>query len=309
MINNSRGYTIVEILVTMVIVSIIIGIAFYSYNKLTVNLRSQSSSTESSMDKLVGLELVRLDIETAGYGIAVNETDPPVEWDNASGALVLRSTMNNTKSETFGWVFLKCQLGLQWNSSSVLALDERGDTTNNSLVFLDYRGKLAFSTSTSTTCPHDGHYIGYPIDSSVPSGCTNQTCTKIAYTLSSTQNLNTCAAGTKNLLRKVGSGNGTPVLNCVADWELRFGLDTDGDGGVDSVVDGTSIPTAHDDVRDQLKYISFYALVQNSQFDRNYNYGNNVTVDGITLSFPGSCTKCPNYHWKVINKTIKFMNL
>ena len=307
--NQAKGFTIVEILVTMVIVSSIIGIAFYAYNKLTVNVRSQSSSIEASMDKLVGLELFRLDIETAGFGIAVDESSPPVEWDTNSGALILRATMNNTNDDTLGWVFLKCQQGLSWDSGSVLALDERNEPSNDDLVFLDYRNKFAFSTNSSTTCPHDGHYIGYPVDTSIANGCTDQICTKITYTLSTTQNIDTCADGTKNLLRKVGAGSGTPILNCVADWELRFGLDSNGDGSVDSVVAGASLPTDPDDVRDQLKYVSFYALVQDSQYDRNYSYGNNTTIDGITLSFPTACTKCTKYHWKLIKKTVKFMNL
>ena len=308
---DSRGFTLVEILVTMVLLSAIIGVAFYGYNKMASSVRTESGSIESRMDKIVGLELLRLDIENAGLGVGTDESNLPVEYNATSQALTLRATMNNTNQSTYGWVFVNCKSGQNWNTSSVLMVDEREVTSNDNLVFIDYRRRYAFSVnSTSTSCPRNAHYVGYPINPS-STGCSNQICTQITYQLSTTQSLSTCAPGTKNLLRKVDGGAGNPILNCVADIDWKFGLDTDGDGGVDTVADGSGIPTTSSGVRSQMKYIIFYALVQNSTYDSSYNFGSsNVTVDnGVALSLPTGCTTCSNYHWKVIKKLVKLMNL
>jgi len=321
--NNDNGSTIIEIAVTMLIVSIAIGLAFYSFNRLTKSSRSESSRLEASMDKVVGLELLRLDIEHAGLGLGRDETCPAVRYivnpispdpcgDNSSvlsNALILRSTLNNSNSKTIGWISVDCQAGDAWINHIIT--DERKDQTVTDMVFLDYRERIAFSsTSGSTACPLDAHYIGYPVDSSLSNFCLNQVCTRIIYKLSSNQNLSGCATGTKNLLRTVGDGTGTPILNCVADFKVRFGLDTDGDGAVDNIVTGASLPTAQDTVRDQLKFLRFYALVQTSDFDPNYNFNGNVTIDSnVNLDFSSNCTECSHYHWKVIKKTIKFMDL
>lgn len=310
--NDQRGFTILEMAVTMLLVSAVIGIAFYAYNRLASAIQTQSGSVAGTMDKLVGLELFRLDVEHAGMGIATDESNPPVEINAKSGALILRSTINNTKQDTYGWVMVDCKAGLDWDSTSVLMLDERLVQTNDDMVFIDYRGRFGFTAGGSTTkCPRDAHYIGYPVDTSSSNGCALQTCAKITYALSAGQSLSTCAAGTRNLLRKVGGGSGIPILNCVADWELRFGLDTDGDGAVDSIVDGTGVPASPADVRKQIKYVSLYVLMQNSTYDRSYDYGSsNVTLDNsVVLAFPPGCGNCKHHHWKVIKKTVKFRNL
>jgi len=315
--HSETGFTMVEMLITMVIVSIVVGIAYYAYNKLATEVSNGSVSVEGAMDKIVGLELMRLDIAHAGFGIARDETCPPVRWISANdpsdpcdsdleNSLVLRSTMNNTNQSTMGWLLVECKENESWQNHIII--DEREVSTVNTIVFLDYRGQFGFSATSSTNCPRDANYIGYPVVGT--NECNVQTCSRVAYTLSTTQSLSLCADGTKNLLRKVGAGSGSPILNCVADWDLRFGLDTDGDGAVDTVSTGSGLPTTPADIRSQLKYISVYALIQAGNYDAKYNYGNNVTVDNnVTLTFPAGCTKCPNYHWKVLKKTIKLMNL
>lgn len=316
--NNQKGFTLVEILITMVLVSAIIGMAYYAYNRLATGITTESSSIQGAMDKIIGLELLRLDIEHAGFGISKEESCSPVRWIAALNSsdqcdpdiekgLILRSTLNNSNQKTLGWILVDCKQDESWLNHIIV--DERKQPTNN-VVFLDYRKHFAFSGNVTSKCPLDAHYIGYPVDTSVSSGCNVQTCTRIAYVLSSSQSLAQCAQGTRNLLRKVGGELGAPILNCVADWELRFGLDTDNDGAVDSVVLGTDLPSSPEEIRNQLKYISFYALVQEGNFDSTYDYGNNVTVDNdVVLTFPSDCPTCPNYHWKVIKKTIRLMDL
>ncbi|NPA95045.1 MAG: prepilin-type N-terminal cleavage/methylation domain-containing protein [Thermodesulfobacteria bacterium] len=318
--DSQKGFTLVEIAVTMLIVSAAIGMAFFAFNKLSTSSSRETMSVETSMDKVVGMELFRLDIEHAGFGIGLDESCPPVKYISALNAadvcdpdlqdsLVLRSTLNNTNSKTLGWLSVDCKAGDPW--ASHILLDERKNTTVNSLVFLDYQEKISFvAPSSATACPIDAHFIGYPVDTSSANSCKDQICSRIYYTLSSTQTLPKCAAGTKNLLRVVDNGTGSPVLSCVADLQFRFALDTNNDGIVDTVGDGTILPTNNDTLREQLKYITFYALIQDGPYDREYNYSSNVTVDsGVTLTFPTGCTNCSNYHWKVVKKTIKFMDL
>ncbi len=304
----SGGFTIVELLVTMTIVSSVMAIAYYAYTRLSSNISSEYASIETAMDKIVGLELLRLDVEHAGFGVAYDESNLPIQWSSSPNTLILRSTLNNSKTMTQGWLMADCVRGSLW--TSCITLDERKDTTNNSIVFLNYQGNLAFSANSSTLCPINAHFIGYPVDTTISNGCINQVCTQIRYRLSSNQPLSQCALGTSNLLRQVGGGSGVPIINCVADWEVRFGLDTDGDGTFDVDAMPASLPATRQSQRSQVKYIAIYLLVQSGRYDPNFNFGNNITLsNGITLSFPLSCSKCPNYRWKVIEKKIKFMGL
>jgi len=320
---SNKGFTLIEVLVTMIIVSVVISVSYYTFNQLLKNIRTEGHTVEATMDKIVGLELIRLDIEHAGYGISNDETCPVVRWRNSDDTcdsvtdgdnLILRSTLNNTNLKTFGWLVIDCESGDNW--SDHIVLDQRKDSSVNDLVLLDYRHQYAFTANgTSTSCPNSGNFIGFPFDDTGANACLGgQTCTRVVYTLSQSQPLESCQGDTRNLLRKVGNGNGVPVLNCVADWDVRFWLDTDGDGSADTVTSGASLPADASTVRNQLKAISIFALVQEGYYDPKYQFDGNVTVDDgnggdVTLTFPAGCTSCRNYHWKVIKLTTRCMDL
>ena len=315
--NRQAGFTIVELLVTMVLISAVMALSFYAYNRFVSKVRSGATAVEAGLDRAVGLELLRLDIEHAGFGIASDEPCAPVRWtdtsdacDNVTGeSLILRSTINSSQPDTFGWVTVSCASGDDWTDHIVM--DARRNTSVSDIVFIDYRGRWAFTKDASDlSCPRDGLYTGYPVDTSISNGCTTGVCARLIYALSQTQDLERCEPHTRNLLRKVGGGSGSPVLNCVADWTVRFALDTDEDGVVDIPSDdGTNLPSSPADLRAELKGISVYVLVQEGMYDSSYTFSGNTTVDGVTLTFPAGCTECNHYHWRVIKLFQRTMNL
>ena len=68
MINN-KGFSLVEMIVTMAIFVIVIAITGDAFNRVVSKALSQSKTTESNIAGVIGLELMRVDIESAGFGV------------------------------------------------------------------------------------------------------------------------------------------------------------------------------------------------------------------------------------------------
>lgn len=295
---DRKGFGLVEVLVSMTVLLIILGITYTSFNSLLKGFKRESKSIETQVEKSSALELVRLDIEHAGYGISANCSDKIMEL-NGTTSFIIRSTLNNTNEKTRGWVIRNCLT----NSTVV---DKREDTSNDDLVYLTLANKTFVANSDISSCPGSDVYIAFPYDSS-GDGCESdpQFCTKITYSLSSNQPLSKCHPGTYNLLRSVNSAAGTPILNCVADVALRFDLDTNNDGIVD-VTSASSLPSTNSALRSQLKNVKVYLLVQEGQEDKKYTFSGSTTIDGVTLSRPSNSD---HYRWKIIKLSIKPLNL
>ena len=294
------------------------GASYITYINLLKGFKSGSKEIESQIEKVVGLELLRLDLEHAGFGIGVDQTDLPLEWDETDKKLTIRSTLNNSNQQTFGWLMVNCSSG-SWPEDYV---DSRENTSNTNIVFLDVYSKNFVANMDFLTCPGSGIYLGFPVQDSVAdgtgNGCFTQWCNIITYSLSSSQNISTCNPNTQNLVRKTGSsalndGTGTPILNCVADFQVRFDLDTDGDNVVDST-NSDSIPTTATDLRAQVRRVNVYILVQEGEKNSDFEYqnaqdcetGKCVYIDEVELKLPEDYI---HYKWKVIKLSVKPMNL
>lgn len=77
--NNHRGFTLLELLITMALVIVVImitGSAFESVLKSTARI---ASSEESNIEGVVGLEMFRHDLQQMGYGLPTTfQATPPV---------------------------------------------------------------------------------------------------------------------------------------------------------------------------------------------------------------------------------------
>ncbi len=133
-----------------------------------------------------------------------------------------------------------------------------------------------------------------------------------------------CAAGTHTLSRSImGQTSGAiisyPILNCVADFQVVFGLDTTGDGIIDTwTQDTTSSLSKAEDVREELKQVRVYILMQNGTKDMKYNYPNdNITVGenfngtlyGRVFDLKTNITNYKHYRWKVVTLVATPKNL
>ncbi len=337
---KEKGLSLVELILTIFIVMFVLSGAYFTYTNLLKGFKKETISIETEMEKLVSSEILRLDIEHAGYGIGINEPYFPIEWHNetnvAARKLIIRSTLNNTDNTTFGWMLFKCKDVLQVLSDSMV-VDNRLDKTNTALVILNDKKEIA-STSTdvrlSENCPQKGVLVGFPINRDKVNktgvfGCLNQICHPVIYRLSKTKtNLADCNPDTRNLLR-----NGVPVLDCVADFKVKYWVDNNLDGKIDTestisiaqkrspdndyILDNPGVFTdidgsggiTSDELRKQLKLITVYLLVQEGKYDPEFTFENStgyIEVDGIKLQLPKDYK---HYRWKVIKLTVKPINL
>ncbi len=334
--NNKKGLSLLELVITMFIVLLVLGGAYLTYTNLLKGFKTETLSAESEMEKLVGSEIIRLDLEHAGYGVGRDENVPPIEWIPSQNRLVIRSTLNNTNNKTFGWLLIKCDSASSLLKDSIV-VDRRYDKSNQYIILLDAKKKIISTSSflkidNTTTCPDKGIFAGFPIDMDVinrsGSACINQYCHEVVYRLSSYKNrdkLKDCNPDTHNLLR-----NNKPVLDCVSDFKIRYGIDTDGDGLIDKYdtraffdndrdgtldssasftdIDGNGAVNSWD-LRRELKIITLYLLIQDGKYDPGYNFNNStgyIEVDGLKLNLPPDYQ---HYRWRILKISVKPMNL
>jgi type IV pilus assembly protein PilW len=129
-IKDKKGFTLVELLVTFFIIVLVLGASYITYINLLKSFKGESKQVESQIEKVIGLELLRLDLEHAGLGIGVDQPDLPIQWDGS--VLTILSTLNNSNKSTYGWILVNCSTG-SWPSDFV---DNR-ETSNTNLVFLN----------------------------------------------------------------------------------------------------------------------------------------------------------------------------
>lgn len=77
---NNRGFTLVELIVAMGMFIVIMMIASNAFEHIIATSGQQVKSAESNIEGIVGLEMVRYEIEHAGYGL-------PWGFQNYSGAI------------------------------------------------------------------------------------------------------------------------------------------------------------------------------------------------------------------------------
>ena len=147
----------------------------------------------------------------------------------------------------------------------------------------------------------------------------------VRYYIGSGQRPTGCAVGSNSLLRvetdtpdpNVLPGNGDPLLACVLDMEIAFGLDTDEDGTIDTWDDGgvTGSGYTADLQRKRLKEVKVYLLVQSGNRDRDYTFPNNniqvgetIGTDTVGRSVPLT-TEQRHYRWRMVTITKTLRNL
>ena len=69
MVKREAGFTLVELMITMVIFILIIAAASGVFTGLMTQFKQQSKITESNIEGTLGLEILRQDLEHAGYGL------------------------------------------------------------------------------------------------------------------------------------------------------------------------------------------------------------------------------------------------
>lgn len=79
MIKRENGFTLVELMITIVIFLLVIAAASQVFTGLLTQFKQQSKIAETNIEGVVGLEMFRRDLESAGYGL-------PWEWTHAAAS-------------------------------------------------------------------------------------------------------------------------------------------------------------------------------------------------------------------------------
>jgi len=85
---NSKGFTLVEMLVAMGIFMVVLVMGSYAFERVLSSTGQQTRSAQSNFEGIVGLEMLRYDVEHAGYGLAwgFQNYAGPIKFGNLGGS-------------------------------------------------------------------------------------------------------------------------------------------------------------------------------------------------------------------------------
>ncbi|RUM60965.1 MAG: hypothetical protein DSY66_03120 [Persephonella sp.] len=299
---NNKGFSILELLIAIAISIILMSAIYYTYTTFFMGIKSERVSVEQEIEKIVGLELLRLDLEHLGYGVGINpyESDYKIfEINNNGKELIIRTTLNNTRNETIGWRI--CKVKKEKKGNYVAFKKDYLEKNNNNFVYVNDKGVVSYlyygkdkkiydrngtvicdDKSSNNKCPNNcpkgddaiGVFIGYPFccGSNCNGNCKGCNfggiyfCTEVKYSLSEPNSPNlpkNCHPNTYNLLRKVNDDNGKPLLSCVAD--IKFTAEVlDKNGKVVTINDtsDTNLDSNEIETLRTVKKINVYILYQ-----------------------------------------------
>ncbi|MBF0319841.1 MAG: prepilin-type N-terminal cleavage/methylation domain-containing protein [Nitrospirae bacterium] len=365
---HDSGFTLVELMVALFITAAIMTAAYSSFITISRSFKTVTKQTETQMESSIGLDILRHDIEMAGYGLprgsispslgyTYNEAvsdgtytpDPQVLNDataneprsvvignntgpNTSDAFAIKSLDVSSSKTTEKWSYVYYD-GASWVLKSWN--DTRYDlSTNDRVIFVSPKRKdLQLNTSNSWTTtltsgltytsnmPTPGDidmiYLLYGVDGKTDLRMPFNRADYFLYR-DPTNFPAKCNAGTYTLYRGLlnqsnGMRDAQPLLDCVADFQVAFGLDVNNIGVITWT--DSALPAQAPDIDYQLKEIRIYILLQEGQFDRDYTYPSSTILIGdsdITLkNFALSTLSAnyANYKWRVYKLVAKPLNI
>jgi|Deesub1362B_J571_1020462.scaffolds.fasta_scaffold00061_114 prepilin-type N-terminal cleavage/methylation domain-containing protein len=416
---SKKGFSLVELIVVMAILGIAMAVVMSVFIPTLKHYKQQSKIAETEIEKIVGLELLRTDLENAGAGlpwfvedlngdgdftndwVLLNNYleaagDPADDYNDASTAppraivcgndvgspvsgtglnnsdyLVIKSMFVRMSEETQKWTYITYDSTTgqvvvnTWpdnnenpqNTSLVVAieptrtadrqrvlatvLDNNRDPTQ---VFFERFGNL--STTPTPFEPFPGQsYLIFVIDPADNTNSLRMPFNRADYYISNTNVPTRCAPNTGVLMKAIishadGSRTGwTPLLDCVADFQIILGLDNNENGivGTYANADGSTVTGGLSEnegasavdiqqvlgnaqlLRERLKEIRIYILAHEGQRDRDYDFGSTtIEVGEFGLGHDGANAfnlknrignEYKRYRWKVYKMLIKPDNL
>jgi prepilin-type N-terminal cleavage/methylation domain-containing protein len=340
---DKNGVTFVELLVALAIFSFVIAGFYGVYTAQMKHSTREYRLAESEMELGIAKTIIERDIMMAGYGMAddygalsinplsMNATDATLS--TAGDSISLRGTAIGILSRTTqGWSYIT---GTGPPATFKTWSDDRENITpGDQVIYIEPHTREILTNDTtaiftypaipSTAAAGDLVY-GLNSESADLPYCTVQYLTGGTH-------LSTCAPGTLNLLRAESSnddpplpGTRRPILNCVRDFQVALGLDTDGNGTIDAwdpISAGTFLINSYDmkSLKRHLKQVRIYILVQVGNRDPDYTYSNPDNPDNPNTIRVGDSslgagrditltTEQRRYRWRVIALSITPRNL
>ncbi len=251
---------------------------------------------------------------------------------NNSDYLVIKSLVAATNNACTKWTYITFEdkpIPKQWASSGknltngnrVIVIKPAKDIYSSNELIVDGDGNF-YTTFNATNFSSDfspqnsgERYMIYGVDSSTDLRMPfNRTDYYIKRPITSSMP-SICAPNTGILYKAVvnhadGGLNEWPILDCVADMQVVFGLDNNEDGVIETYSDDISSLNAAQ-IRKRIKEVRIYILTHDGGKDNSYTYPEStVTVGefGRGSTFNLSTTigaGWQNYRWKVVNFVVK----
>ena len=323
MSRRERGFTLVEVMISLAILALVMSAVSTFFLGSIEQFRRQSRIAQSGMDSLIGLELLRKDIEHAGYGIpwnnipAYNDAASGILSDsntaprgilsvnggglNGSDYLVVKASNVGTSDVCKKWTTLQVgDVKRSWvtvpanaenlnNTDRVIVVAPGSTGTNWRSMVVPAGWSTTFNNTAAFApgVPSDTRVI-YGIDG--PDGNPlRMPFNRADYSVSTANVPQRCAPNTGVLVKSVVRHlDGTldtalPLLDCVASMQLWYDLDTDGDGAVDLASDDITALTAVQ-IRNQVKQVRVSLLTHEGQYDRDYTHSvSSISVGGVPV--------------------------
>jgi prepilin-type N-terminal cleavage/methylation domain-containing protein len=240
---------------------------------------------------------------------------------NGSDYLVVKSMLAGTTDAAQRWTYItqggspkvwdSAKLCLQAGNRVVVIKPRTDLTSQNELVmngatFFTQYSSTSFSTDFSPNQPSE-RFIIYGVD---PNTDLRMPFNRADYYIARPANISPSCAPNTGILYKAtvshvdGSLNGMPILDCVADMQVIFRTDTDGDRIADTSTNNISTLTAQQ-VRENVKEVRIYILAQEGQRDRSYTFSPSTMAVGEfglghTFDLASTIgTGWQNYRWRV----------
>lgn len=349
---RNSGFSILELIIALAIVMLVLAAATTFFISTVRQYKIQTKIVETNIEGVLGLELLRQDLESLGFGVpwdnvtvikdkssaplntfigspmaVVSLNNPSTGTVNTSDYLVIRSTRVGMGSAAGKWTTLQAGGGTRnWGSTEedFLGTDRvivLAPTLNHRMLVTPGTGILfsAVANVPSVYAPADNltvTNIVYGVDNTILTFPWNRADYYIDNVLP-TVVPQRCAPNTGVLVKSVVSHDGgnlaapLPLLDCVADMQVIYGLDTNGDKVVETWTDDISAGYSVADIRNQLVEVRIHILAQEGQRDDSYRTpSDNITVGPTTVlgsNFVVSGYR--NYRWKVYTIVVKPRNL
>jgi prepilin-type N-terminal cleavage/methylation domain-containing protein len=357
MIKREAGFTLVELLITMVVFVFFIAAASQVFTGLLTQFKQQSKIAETNIEGIVGLEILRQDLEHAGYGLpwvipaAVSYSEasagyndspsnPPrailsgngAGFNGSSDELIIKatnvarnnacqkSTLVNSNNQVREWRLpdgnFDNQNRLETNDR-VLVISP-GTSTNERLLVVKNNGTFytTYQRGTNPDSLGDADFapsaatevnIVYGISPERSSGDPPETITprmpfnRADYYISTSSPPSRCAPNTGVFSKNVIShANGSradnlPLLDCVADMQVAFGVDTDAtpDGQINCYTNDLAnvfATVTAQNIRERVKEVRVYILSHEGQYDRDFTFDLNSRNAGLNPAI--GCPTC-----------------
>jgi prepilin-type N-terminal cleavage/methylation domain-containing protein len=245
---------------------------------------------------------------------------------NNSDYLVIRSTVVGTSDAAQRWTYIiqgqnpkvwdSAMLNLS-NGNRIIVIKPKVDANTQNQLVMD--GATFFTQFNSSNFPAGfspqevaQRFLIYGVD---PDTNLRMPFNRADYYVSASNMPASCAPNTGVLYKATvnhsnGQLNEMPLIDCVADMQVIFRLDTDSDGVVNSQSNDISAFTAQQ-IREQVKEVRVYILAHEGKRDQYYTHSPSViTVGeyGLGRDFDLAAnigTGWQNYRWKVYTLVAK----